>query len=59
MFCTQCKNELTDCTCDDREERLRAIAEHPNIVTDRCAKCANHRKDCTCGQYVPAAGGSG
>lgn len=54
MFCTICKNELPDCTCDDREERLRSIASHPNILTDRCAKCANHPEECTCETYEPA-----
>lgn len=56
MFCTRCQNELPDCTCDDREERLRSLAEHPNFATDRCANCANHPKNCTCAEYVPAGG---
>lgn len=54
MFCTQCQSELPDCTCDDRDERLRALGNHESFVTSRCLKCAENRVNCECNTYVPA-----
>lgn len=53
MFCTQCQNNIVDCTCDDIEERLQALAEHPNFATDRCTNCREHPQECECDEYDP------
>lgn len=54
MFCTECKNELHECECDDLEERLRRLGDHPNFATDRCATCGHHAAECECDEFDPA-----
>lgn len=54
MFCTKCQNPIVDCTCDDIEERLRSLGQHPNFATDRCATCGEHAAECTCETFDPA-----
>lgn len=56
MFCTRCQNNIANCECDDIEERLASLAEHPNFATDRCKHCRRNRPDCTCDEYVPVGG---
>lgn len=53
MFCTRCKNVVIDCECDDIEERLERLAEHPNFETNRCRNCQEHRQGCECDEYDP------
>lgn len=53
MFCSKCKNPVSKCECGDIEERLKALAKHPNFATDRCADCQEHPEDCTCDEYTP------
>jgi len=31
MWCVQCQNHLSECTCPDLKERLDKISNHPNI----------------------------
>ncbi len=34
MFCSQCKNDIVDCTCDDLEERLNSLSKSPYLAID-------------------------
>lgn len=57
MFCSRCQNHVTECECGDIEERLSALADHPNFATDRCEGCLEHPGECTCDEYSPVDGG--
>lgn len=48
MFCTRCQNELPDCTCDDRAERIEALNDIDGFETNRCPECAENAQDCRC-----------
>ncbi len=48
MFCMICKKNLSECTCDDLEERLRNVAEGGNFVYRECTKCGKHYDRCKC-----------
>lgn len=48
MFCIRCQNEIADCECDDIDERLAKLAEHPNIAAARCPNCDKHIDRCNC-----------
>jgi len=32
MFCSKCKNDLIDCTCNDLQERLSKLGKSPNLL---------------------------
>lgn len=34
MICAKCHLNVIDCTCDDIEERLKTLAESPNVIFD-------------------------
>lgn len=53
MFCQRCQNNVTRCECGDIEERLAALAKHPNFATDRCKHCQEHPGECECDEYEP------
>lgn len=48
MFCIRCQNDVYYCTCPDIEERLRAIASHPNWAIAMCNKCKKPMSRCDC-----------
>lgn len=48
MFCTQCQNDLKDCTCDDLEDRLASLNNSPHFIYKKCRKCQNHYARCKC-----------
>jgi len=50
MWCTICKTPVSQCTCEDIEERLRSVAEGPNskFVYRYCKKCDLHYAKCQC-----------
>lgn len=48
MFCSICKNDLVDCTCNDLEERLSKLDKVPNFVYRKCFNCNKHYSQCVC-----------
>ena len=50
MWCTICNTHISQCTCDDLEERLRSFAERPNakFAYRYCKKCDRHYEKCQC-----------
>ena len=48
MWCTICSEHLSKCTCDDIEERLEKLANHPNLAIEYCNKCKKHHDLCKC-----------
>jgi hypothetical protein len=53
MWCAKCRNDLSDCTCPDIEERLRRAQSSPNLYIPDCPKCGKPRPICKCAE--PAA----
>ncbi len=50
MYCMQCNNDLSDCTCDDLQERLDNIGGA--LVYKKCLKCDKHYEKCECKEPV-------
>ena len=48
MFCVKCHNDLIDCTCPDKEERITALCNSGFFVYRRCKKCGKHYALCKC-----------
>ena len=48
MYCMKCKNDLSDCICDDLEERLSSLKNAPNFIYKMCRKCEKHYSLCKC-----------
>jgi hypothetical protein len=38
MFCTQCHNDLSECTCTDLKERLEKLAKSPHLIIGKKQK---------------------
>ena len=47
MWCTICRNHLSDCICDDIDERLASIGSD-HFVYKKCDKCKKHYDRCKC-----------
>ncbi len=48
MWCCQCQNHLSECTCEDIEERLARLRDSPNLVMQWCSVCNSHYSQCMC-----------
>ena len=48
MFCCKCQNDLANCICEDKEERVNSIMGSPSIVCRICQKCGKHYSLCKC-----------
>ena len=48
MFCMQCRNDLSDCTCKDFNERLASLNNSPNFIYKKCRTCNLHYAKCKC-----------
>jgi hypothetical protein len=48
MYCTKCKNWLSDCICDDIDERLASLNNSENFSYRKCAVCNKHYNRCKC-----------
>jgi hypothetical protein len=48
MYCAVCQKHLSKCDCPDKEERVRKIAAHPNIMMARCGACGEPYPLCRC-----------
>jgi len=48
VFCVKCKNDLSQCTCPDIDERLASLNNSPHFIYKKCRKCGKHYKRCTC-----------
>jgi len=48
MFCMGCKNDLSQCTCPDLEERLDDTVLKGRFAYRRCKKCEKHYARCKC-----------
>jgi hypothetical protein len=44
----KCKNDLSNCTCDDLEERLSSLKNAPNFIYKMCRNCGKHYARCGC-----------
>lgn len=50
MFCMKCSNDLSQCTCDDIEERLQNAAGSGHFAYKKCATCGKHYSRCECAE---------
>lgn len=48
MFCVKCQHDLSECKCPDLKERLKRIANIPNLAVRWCVKCDSHYSQCKC-----------
>lgn len=48
MWCCNCQNDLTECTCSDIKERLRSLKSSNYRVMKWCSVCDNHYSQCKC-----------
>ena len=44
----QCRNDLSDCTCEDIEERLVGLKNSPHFIYKMCRICEKHYALCKC-----------
>jgi len=48
MWCSKCQKELSECICDDLEERLAKLRNSEFLVMKWCARCDKHYAVCKC-----------
>lgn len=49
MFCTKCRNDLSECQCPDLEERLRGLQEPGSRAhIPNCRRCFKPAPICKC-----------
>ena len=48
MWCGECHNHLSRCTCADLEERLDAAVRGGGFVYKKCKICGKHYERCKC-----------
>lgn len=48
MFCVKCQQDVYYCTCPDINERLAALADHPNWAIAWCNRCNRALAQCDC-----------
>ena len=48
MWCAKCNNHLSNCKCDDIDERLATLKDAPNFASKWCIKCSKHYSRCKC-----------
>jgi len=48
VFCMKCKNDLSQCTCPDLDERLASLNNSPHFIYRKCRKCGKHYDRCKC-----------
>ena len=48
MFCTGCKKDLVDCTCDDLKVRMDILRGSQHLLMKWCGRCDNHYAVCKC-----------
>ena len=56
MWCSKCQNEMIDCTCSDKDERLKAISESGFFAVRYCTVCNKHYASCKCSEPKWALG---
>lgn len=47
MFCSKCQNDLSECVCDDIDEKLASIG-NDYFIYKKCNKCGKHYTRCKC-----------
>jgi len=56
MWCGVCQKNLSECTCEDLEERLQKVSNSlatkgsGGFAYKRCRKCEKHYTKCRCEQ---------
>lgn len=50
MWCVRCDNDFTFCLCEDADERLRKLRDHPNLLIPWCERCDHAVSRCVCGE---------
>lgn len=48
MFCTKCQKDLSECVCEDLEERLNRAVSGGSFAYRYCKKCGKHYARCKC-----------
>ena len=48
MWCMKCKKHLSECVCDDLDERLGSLKNSGNVIYKMCRKCGLHYDRCKC-----------
>lgn len=48
MFCMKCNNEMGNCTCPDKVERLNSLKSSNHVAVKWCRKCDQHYAVCFC-----------
>jgi hypothetical protein len=50
MYCTRCNNEMNNCTCLDKAQRLNSLGQSNHVAVKWCRKCNQHYAVCFCEQ---------
>jgi len=48
MFCGKCKSQISECTCDDIDERMAVLNNNPHFIYKKCRTCEKHYQRCKC-----------
>ena len=48
MVCITCSQDLKNCLCPDKKERLNALAQASHVAIKWCRKCQSHYAVCFC-----------
>ena len=48
MVCMECKKDLSDCTCENADERLASLRNSRHFIYKMCRTCEKHYKRCQC-----------
>lgn len=48
MWCMRCHKPLSECTCEDLEERLNSAVDQGAFTYRYCKKCGKHYERCKC-----------
>jgi len=48
MWCVKCKKHISECTCEDLEERLNSAVGGGHFAYRYCKVCGKHYERCQC-----------
>ena len=48
MWCAKCNHDLSECTCDDIDEKFESLKNDKHFIFRMCRKCGLHYNRCRC-----------
>ena len=48
MWCMKCNRDLSECICEDLDERLKSLSNDGTLTYRKCLKCGKHYDLCKC-----------